>query len=390
MEHEQEKILRATHIEVDLNALVANFEALKHHVAPAKVMCVVKANAYGHGLVECAKRLAKADAAYFGVALLQEGIELRQAGIKIPIHVFSGVLDDEIEHFVTYNLDLTASSVDKMSTIANVASKLKKKARVHLKVDTGLGRIGMRIERIEQLYQKAIDAEYCTVAGVFSHFARAEDEDPQFTHLQLEHFTRSLHYFEKKRYPMPIRHIANSAAVLRFRECHLDMIRPGIALYGIYPAEHLKRIALNLIPALNLKSRIVYFKVARGGSGISYKHTWIAPENTRVVTIPLGYGDGYLRCLSNRANVLIRGKRYPIVGNICMDQFMVDIGQDEAFNGDEVVLIGKQGDEQVTVNDLASLAQTVPAEILTSLNSRIPRVYDVKGNMNAELSRSIA
>ncbi len=367
--------LRKTFIEIDLAALAANYNAIKHHVAPAKVMCVLKANAYGHGLVECAKHLEKIGAPYFGVALLQEGIELREAGIKTPILAFAGILEDEIEYFIEHDVDLTASSVAKMKAIELVALKLGKKARVHLKVDTGLARIGTRTDTINGLFEQALKSESCDVVGVYTHLAKAEAEDPSFTLTQFERFQHVLRFFEEHKYPMPLRHLANSAGTLRFKECHFDMVRPGIALYGAYPAGHLKRPELKLTPVLSLKSKVVYFKVVPEGNGVSYSHTWTAPEDTRVVTIPVGYGDGYLRRLSNRAHVLIRGKRYPIVGNICMDQFMVAINEDEAFNGDEVVLIGSQGEESITMEELAMHAQTVPQEVMTTLNLRIPRIY---------------
>lgn len=368
-------LVRTTFIEIDLAALTANFKALERQASNAKVMCVLKANAYGHGLIECARHLEKLGAPYFGVALLQEGIELREAGIKTPILAFAAILEDEIEHFIKYDIDLTASSLDKMKAIARVAGKLGKKARVHLKVDTGLARIGMRTDTINCLFEEALSSRSCQVVGVYTHLAKAEAEDPTFTLRQLERFKQALRFFDEHNQPMPLRHLANSAGTLRFRECHLDMVRPGLALYGVYPAAHLKRPEFTLRPVLNLKSKVVYFKVVVGGGGVSYSHTWTAPRDTRVVTIPVGYGDGYLRRLSNRADVLIRGKRYPIIGNICMDQFMVAINDDEAFNGDEVTLIGSQGSETIAIEELALRAQTVPQEVMTSLNLRIPRIY---------------
>jgi alanine racemase len=379
--------LRQTFIEIDLGALAANYQAFKRYAAPAKVMCVLKANAYGHGLIECAKHLEKLDAPYFGVALLQEGIELREAGIKTPILAFAGILEDEIEYFIKYDVDLTASSVDKMKAIAAVAQKLEKKARVHLKVDTGLARIGTRTDTINRLFEEAVRSESCNIAGVYTHLAKGEAEDIAFTSKQMERFQQALRFFEDHNYPMPLRHLANSAGTIRSKECHFDMVRPGVALYGVYPALHLKRPELDLVPVLNLKSKVVYFKVVAEGNGVSYSHTWTAPQDTRIVTIPVGYGDGYLRRLSNRAHVIIRGKKYPIVGNICMDQFMVAINNDEAFNGDEVVLIGSQGSETITIEELAIHAQTVGQEIMTNLNLRIPRIYTNENSPIVALTR---
>lgn len=366
-------------IEIDLDTLASNFHDLSRHATPAKVMCVIKANAYGHGLVECARHLEKIGASYFGVAQLQEGVELRQAGIQTPILVFGGILNDQIEHFINFDLDLTASSVEKLRAIDAAAKKLQKKARAQLKIDTGMGRIGVKAERTDQLFREAMHADSCIVTGVYSHFARADEEDPSYTQEQLEKFLQAVRFFPEHGYPMPLRHIANSAAMIRSKDCHLDFVRPGLALYGIYPAEFLKQTSVNLKPIQTLKSKVVYFKLVSAGQGVSYGHTWTAPVDTSVVTVPLGYGDGYMRCLSNRAEVLLRGKRYRTVGNICMDQLMVAIGDDEAVNGDEVVLIGVQGDQRITVEELAQQANTIPYEILTNLNLRIPRRYRIVG-----------
>jgi alanine racemase len=367
-------LLRPTVMDVDLDALAANYAALCKAAAPADVMPVVKADAYGHGGAVCARHLVDQGAKWLGVAIVEEGIELRQAGIDVPILVFGGIFGAQIGLFLDHDLDLTALSVGKLLAIDEAARAKGKRARVHLKIDTGMGRIGVRYDHAEKLFDAAMEATHCDVVGVFSHFATISDADSSFANIQLERFLESLEYFEKRSLPLPIRHISSSAGITRLPQSRLDLVRPGLALYGVYP-HCCTPEDIELLPVMSLRSRVVYFKVVPEGAGISYSHTWVAGRDTRVVTIPVGYGDGFFRRLSNQGNVLIRGKRYPIIGNVCMDQMMVDIGQDEAFNDDEVVLIGEQGGEKITVEEIAGLIGTNTHEVLVSTNLRVPRRY---------------
>jgi alanine racemase len=363
---------------VDLGRLKRNFELLRAHVAPSRVMAVVKANAYGHGLERCALHLEAAGADFLGCAYVEEGVILRKAGVKIPILVFGGLLADQAKLYIENNLDVTASSVSKLEQIEAAAAALKRRARVHLKIDTGMERLGVHHYSAGALLERVLTLKWCDVVGIFSHFARADEEDTSFTRLQLERFLECARFFEKRSLPPPLRHIANSAGALRFPEARLDMVRPGISLYGVAPAPGLAGAcdAIGLEPVMALATKVVYFKVVKAGGGVSYGHLWRAPCDTRVVTLPVGYGDGYPRALSNRAEVLIRGARHPQVGAVCMDQMMVDLGPGgEAYNGDEAVLIGDQSGERVTVGELAERAGTIPYEILTGLNARIPRRY---------------
>jgi len=366
--------LRPTVMEVDLSALTHNLQTIRAHIGGAKIMAVVKANAYGHGLIECAQRLESNGVDYFGVALVEEGIELRRAGITKPILVFGGIWGAQIRHYLDYNLDITASSVDKLRAIDEAAASANKRARIHLKIDTGLGRIGVQYDRLPPLADVVLATRHCDIMGVFSHFASAES-DSDFTQLQLDRFHTALDYLRSRGITWQFAHIANSAAVLAHPQSHLDMVRPGLALYGVAPTTQMQNI-LSLRAAMTLKSKIVYFKVIHVGQGISYGQRWHATQDTRIVTIPVGYGDGYFRRLSGRGEVLIRDHRYPIVGTVCMDQMMVDIKSNgTAYNGDEVVLIGRQGHQEITVAELAETLETAPHEILTSTNLRVPRVY---------------
>ncbi|MCZ7557154.1 MAG: alanine racemase [Bacteroidia bacterium] len=372
--NDQAIALRPTVIQVDIDALQWNVQRVRERVGTSRIMATVKANAYGHGLIRTSQELLACGADALGVAFLEEGITLRRAGIASPILVLGGIIGNQIAHFLEYDLDITASSVYKLQQIDETARSMGRTARVQLKIDTGMGRIGIRAEHAPQLFEAALRARHCEITGVFSHFASSHDADFTYTQRQLELFLETIEYFPKHGHPMPTRHIANSGAVLQHPASWLDMVRPGIMLYGVYPGEDVQR-SVELRPVLSMKTRVVYFKVVRGGTSIGYDHTWTAPADTRVVTLPVGYGDGYARSLSNAGSVLIHGRHYPIVGRISMDQCMVDIGQDSAYNGDEVVLIGTQGDARITVEDLAALCGTIPYEVLTMINTRVPREY---------------
>lgn len=364
---------RPTVMEVDLKTICNNYRVLKSIAAPARCMAVLKANAYGHGLIQTAQALERSGVDYIGVALVEEGLELRKAGIKAPIHVFGGILSEQIDAYIMNELEVTASSIDKLIALSEAAKKLKKQTRVHLKIDTGMGRIGVHYKNASKLFEAVQKAPCCEIVGVFSHLAAAEENDPSFTLEQILRFKGCKDVFQgANNAATPIFHLANSAGAIRFPDARFDMVRTGLALYGVNPVP---AISAPLNGAITLKSKIVYFKVVQKGTPISYGGTWRAPKMTRIVTVPIGYGDGFFRRLSNAGSALIRGKRYPIVGKVCMDQIMIDIGWDEAFNGDEVVLIGKQGSEEITVSEIARLADTVEHEVLTSTNARVPRKF---------------
>jgi alanine racemase len=368
--------IRATWAEIDLQRLLQNLQAIREHVSPAKVMIVVKANAYGHGLGEVTKFLSSF-ADYIGVAVLEEGIYLRELGITAPILVLGGIWGDQVPKYLQNGLTLTASSVERLEQIDAIAGQMRLKAKVHLKIDTGMERIGVHYYNAHSLQEAALKCAHVEVEGIYSHFANADAPDLKHARLQLERFDSVLRFYEKNSLPMPIRHIANSAAILNLPESNYDMVRPGIMLYGVYPTGDIVR-NVKVYPALSWKSRVVYFKVVKPGHPVSYGSTWQSDHPVRVVTIPVGYGDGYFRNLSNRTNVIIRGKKYPQIGKICMDQMMVNIELDSAFNGDEVILVGESDGQMISVQDLADGAGTIPYEILTNINTRVPRVYITK------------
>jgi alanine racemase len=365
--------IRATWAEVNLTRLEFNLAAIREKVAPAKVMLIVKANAYGHGLAEVSKALA-AQTDYIGVAVLEEGILLRKLGITAPIIVLGGIWGDQILGYLQHDLTLTASSVERLRQIDAVAGQVGARAKVHLKIDTGMERIGVHYYSAASLQEAALKCRHVEVEGIFSHFANADSHDLTHARLQLERFNEVLRFYEQRSLPMPLRHMANSAAVLQLPESYMDMVRPGIMLYGVYPSREVPH-SINVKPALAWKSRVVYFKVVKPNHAISYGSTWQSDHEVRVVTVPVGYGDGFFRNMSNRAQVIIRGKKYQQVGTICMDQLMANIEWDSAYNGDEVILLGESSDQRITVEDLAEWAGTIPYEILTNINTRVPRLY---------------
>jgi alanine racemase len=364
---------RPTRIVVDLDAIAGNLDAIGRHTG-VPVIAVVKANAYGHGLVPVARHLEALGVAQFGVAFLEEGIALRQAGVRIPILVMGGIFGPQAGQFIAHDLEATVSSLDKLRQVEAAAEAAGRKAVVHLKIDTGMERIGVHSYSAGPFIEAAVASRWCTIKGVYSHLACADDPSSPMTALQVERFAEACAHFKRLGAPMPLRHLANSGGVLHFPETWLDMVRPGIIVYGVLP-DPASRPTITLRPALSLLSQVVYFKVVKAGRPVSYGATWTPPRDTRVVTVPIGYGDGWPRALSSRGDVLVRGARYPMVGRVCMDQFMVDIGRGTAFNEDEVVLVGRQGDEAIRVEDVAATAGTIPYEILTGLNLRIPRRY---------------
>ncbi len=368
------EVLRPTHVEVDMARLTANLNAIRAHVGKAKVMPVLKANAYGHGLIEVAKLMVSLGADYLGAAFLEEGILLRRQGITTPVLVLGGLAGEQIPLFLKNDLTLTASSVDKLRLIEEAAEALGIRAKVHLKIDTGMGRVGVQYYNAGELLEASLQCKHVEVEGIYSHFANADAEDLTHARLQLERFMEVLSFYERRSLPPPMRHMANSAGILQLPESHLDLVRPGIMLYGVYPSPECQR-TIAVEPALQWRSQVSYFKVVRPGHPVSYGSTWQSDKPVRVVTIPVGYGDGYFRALSNRAQVLINGRRYPVAGRVCMDQMMACLDWDSAYNGDTVTLIGTDGGQTITADDVAAWAGTIPYEVLTNINTRVPRVY---------------
>lgn len=299
-------VVRPTLVEVDLTRLAENFRAIQVKVSPAKMMPILKANAYGHGLVQVARLMEKLGADYLGVAVLEEGILLREQGIRAPILVLGGILGNQVPYFIQHNLTITASSVDKLWHVDEVAEQLGTVAKVHLKIDTGMERIGVHYYSAESLLETALQCRHIEVEGIFSHFANSDAADLSYARLQLERFQEVLSFYEKHDLPPPrLRHMSNSGSILQLPESYFDIVRPGLLLYGVYPSPETSR-SVAVQPALSWKSRVVYFKVIQPGHPVGYDSTWESDQQVRAVTIPVGYGDGYFRSMSHQAGGIIR------------------------------------------------------------------------------------
>ncbi len=369
--------MRLTRAEVNLASLRKNLEAIRRKVGPVvAIMGIVKANAYGHGIVEIAHALNKFGADYLGVGFLEEGILLRNHGITTPILVLGGVLGSQVDEFLEYNLDITVSSIELAERInAEVAANGGRKPRIHLKIDTGMERLGVRWEHASSFIDKVAGLKSLEIVGIYSHFATADEKDKSFAREQLRRFQSVLEHVDQLSLSIPYRHIANSGAIIDLPESYCTMVRPGISLYGYYPSLDTSE-SIQLEPVLSLKSRIVYVKEVMPGMTVSYGRRFMAKQKTRIATIPVGYGDGYNRLLSNAASVIIRGKKHPVVGMVCMDQIMVDIGMEGAYHvGDDVTLIGRENSGSVSAWDLATVMNTIPYEVLTNIAARVPRFY---------------
>ena len=293
---------------------------------------------------------------------------------RVAIIGTGGIVGSQIPRFLEHDLTLTASSVDKLTVIEECAGSRRTKARVHLKIDTGMERIGTHWYSAEKLLEAAASAKHIEVEGIFTHFANADESDLTHARLQLERFHEVLRFYERRSLPVPLRHSANSGAILQLPESHLDLVRPGILFFGSSPSVELG-LRLPVRQALRWVTKVVFFKVVKAGNPVSYGSSWAPAAPTRVITLPVGYGDGYARAMSGAAEVIVQGERLPVVGRICMDQIMVDIGAGSAYNGDEVVLLGESGGAHIRIEELAAWAHTIPHEVLTSINTRVPRVY---------------
>ena len=358
-------------IEVDLEQFKKNIFNLKNFIKDKKICVPIKANAYGHGLIPMAKAAEEAGVNYLAISCLQEGILLRQAGIKSKILAFGPVYKEQVDGFVKNCIELTVSSLEKAQLVANALPK-NHKIKVHVEVETGMQRTGVRTDSAEQLLNYLDSEKRFVIQGIYSHLATADQPNNPFANIQIERFSRFAQAM-KRRYPNVIFHLANSGGILYYPNAHFDMVRPGKLVFGYIDSS--QKITA---PIFSVKAKIAYFKVVNAGEGISYGHTYQTSKISRIVTVPVGYGDGYRRNLSNKSMVLIHGKRYPVVGIICMDQFMVDIGNDSAYVGDEVVLIGKQADEEIKLAEVAEKAQAIASEILCGFNDRLPRYYQDK------------
>jgi len=362
---------RPTWAEIDVAALKANIRGLKERIgSQCQLLAVVKANAYGHGAPVVAQAALEAGASRLGVACPDEGVELRRAGIQAPIVILGYTPPAEAEKAVEHGLTPTVNALDHAEAVARASQKLGRVTAVHLKLETGMNRFGLDRKAVLELARALESMPSLRLEGAYTHFACADEADKSFTWRQFEEFMAVARELD-----VPIRHVANSAAILELPEMALDMVRAGIAIYGLYPSAAVSRSVV-LRPILSLRSRVARVRVLAPGETVSYGRTWAAPGPSRVALVPIGYADGLTRLLSNRGTMLVRGRRAPIVGRICMDLTVVDVTAIHGVaEGDEVVILGTQGQESIPAEEIAAHAGTISYEILCGISRRVPRVY---------------
>lgn len=366
----------STRAVINLKAFRSNLDVVRRNIGPGvKIMAVLKSNAYGHGVYEIAREAVRWGVDYLAVARSTEGMELRNQGIERPVLVCEIVSNAHIARCLEDELDLTVSTVEGAAAIASVAQHLRRRVRVHVKVDTGMGRLGFQHSAAADAIEAVARMSGIELSGVYSHFATSEESDRTFAREQIGRFSATLDEVRKRGIDFPLRHMANSGAILNFPEAHFDMVRPGLMLYGYTPARVMSG-ATDLSPVMSLISRVSHVKSVAPHQSISYSRKYFTAQQTRIATVPIGYGDGYSRSLTNKANVLIRGRRFPVVGTVCMDHIMVDLGGDESVHvDDEVVLIGEQGGERISCWEIAENMGTIPYEVTCLITPRVRRVF---------------
>lgn len=365
--------MRPVWAEVDLNAIDHNIKEIKNGLKPnVKICAIVKADAYGHGAVKCAEVAIKAGADLLAIAILDEAIELRENGIKEPVLALGYIPKEEYSLAIKNDITFTIYSQEAVISLSQAALKENKRVKVHIKIDTGMGRLGVPVEEAGRLAKFVSTLEGIELEGIFSHFASADELDASYTFEQLKRFKKAIADIESEGINIPIKHIANSAATVRFPETHLDMVRLGIVMYGLWPSEEIEH-NYDLKPAMKLKAQIAYLKDVSEGMSISYGRTYVTEKKAKIATLPLGYADGFTRRLSGQTSALINGKLAPLIGRICMDQCMADVSLiDDVKIGDTAILFG---DKKLTVDELAAKVDTINYELICMIGKRVPRVY---------------
>ena len=367
---------RPTAARINLQSLSHNFNEVLHRVDGRKILAVVKAQAYGHGALMVSRHVLELGADMLGVALIEEARELRSAGIKAPILVMGAVFPEQADAITGLGLTPVVYDMKVARAVADSARKQKTTISVHVKIDTGMGRIGISPAAAEGFIADLVNLPGITVQGMMTHFADADLRDKRFASEQMSLFESLLKNLDSRGIAIPLRHAANSAAVLDYRRALFTMVRPGLMLYGYNPLEG-EGAGADLRPVLSLVTRIAFLKKVPEGIPISYGRTFITKRESMIATIPIGYADGYSRGLSNIGEAIVRNVRVPVAGRVCMDMTMLDVTDVPGVSeGDEVVLIGSQGKERITADDIAAKTGTIPYEVLCGISSRVPRVYE--------------
>jgi alanine racemase len=375
-------LLGPTWVEINLDAIANNVKNIKELIGEKKeLMAVVKGNAYGHDILEASLVFLKNGASRLAVARLEEGILLRKTGITVPILVLGLTLKQQAELLVSYSITPTVSEYDMIEKLSESGFKQDKIVKVHLKVDTGMGRIGIFPKHILNFIKKVKVLKNVEIEGILTHFSVADEKDKSYTEKQFGKFIEVLTFLEKEGIRIPIKHVGNSATVLDLPHMWLDLVRPGISVYGLYPSREVQK-TVKLIPAHTFKSHIVFLKELPAGEYIGYGRTYITRQKRTVVaSLPVGYADGYNRLLSNQGEVLVRGRRFPVIGRVCMDQTMIDVTNlPQVEIGDEVVLWGRQEQEEITIEEIADKIKTINYEVIHMPDkNRVPKLFIKNG-----------
>lgn len=360
--------------EIDIGALRHNYWLLKKRAGSAGIMAVVKANAYGHGAIEVSKAFIEEGVAMLAVAFVREGLELRDAGIRTPILVFAKPSADTIGIQLQSDLDVTISDIEDVALVSSTAKKLSSTARVHLNIDTGMNRLGAQYDKAVETAEKLSEEKELEFAGLYSHLSSSDDIDSDASINQIKDYNEIINILEGKNIEYGLRHLANSGGLLNVPDSIFDMVRLGISLYGHNPNPQ-QQSEDKLIQVMTLKSTVSMVRTVDEGMSVSYGGSWTAKQKTKIATIPIGYADGINRLLSNDMEVLIGGDRFPVVGMVTMDMIMADVGSANIEKGDEVVIYGSQGNQTISISEIAKRLNTIPYEISCAVSGRIPRIY---------------
>lgn len=369
---------RDTIVEINLDAVKHNVREFKKRVNDENIamMAAVKANGYGHGAIQVAKAAIEAGVSHLAVAFVDEGIELREAGITVPILVLGYTPEEAVIDAIEYDIMMTVYRIEDVRNIDRIANSLQKKARIQIKIDTGMSRIGLQEEEVVPFLQELKEMQHVEVEGMFTHYSTADEVEKTYTLMQKDLFEKAVNTAKNMGIHLPLIHSSNSAGTMELNNEFQNMVRVGIGIYGMYPSNEVNHKTVALQPILTLKSKVAHVKRAKQGRGVSYGNTYVATGEEWVATIPIGYADGFSRQLSSKGYALINGVRVPIIGRVCMDQLMLDVTKAMPVQvGDEVVLYGKQGNEDIAVEEVADMLGTINYEVTCMLDRRIPRVY---------------
>lgn len=370
--------------EINLDAMCSNVSQALERMKPAKLMAIIKTDAYGHGAVRSAKALNEIGVYAFGVATPGEALELRRAEIKNPILILGYVFEEYFDRMIENNIDLALFDLNTAKLLNSHAEKLGKKARVHIKADTGMGRIGFQpCDESAEIIKEIASLNNIEIDGMFTHFACADSKDKASVNRQIERFTNFVAKVKSEGVSLPIVHCYNSASIVDFDKPLFDMVRCGIITYGLEPSDEVSKTNIKLQKVMSIKSHVAYVKKVGAGFTVSYGSTYVTDKETEIATIPVGYGDGYPRTLSNKGMVLIGGHFAKIIGRVCMDQFMVDVTGLGVSRGDEVILMGSDGENSITAEEIGDLSGRFNYELVCDINKRVPRVYIKNGEIIA-------